>query len=208
MISRIHLTTLILIAAIVWGLLLIIDGIIPSISWLRPLGAVIGVLMLSIGAFDRYLWRIRPFRGWLSSRPILSGSWIAEFVSSYHGDSSDESDSPPEAYMSIHQTYSNVQLRLMTEESYSVVLFASLEALPDGSFQLGATYRNEPNIAVRDRSPIHNGSLLLNVPDPEPTQIVGYYWTDRLSRGELKLIKHHSTQVNDFDGAQALFRED
>lgn len=199
---------LVLVAATVWGVLLIIDGIVPSISWLRPLGAVIGVLMLSIGAFDRYLWRIRPFRGWMSNRPVLSGTWAAEFVSSYEGDSSVEGDALPEAYMSIHQTYSNVQLRLMTDESYSVVLFASLEALPDGSFQLAATYRNEPNIAVRDRSPIHNGSLLLNVPDPEPTQIDGYYWTDRLSRGEIKLINHHSTRVNDFNRAQALFEED
>jgi ABC-type multidrug transport system fused ATPase/permease subunit len=207
MISKVQISSVILLGAIIWGVLLLFDGVVVSISWLNPFSKVVGLLMIGIGAFDRFLWRLSIFQGWLVTKPNLSGTWIAEFQSDWIDPSIGDKSAPSTAYMAIRQTYSDIRLRLMTEESFSVVLSATIIQLPDGSYHLSAVYRNEPKISVRDRSPIHNGSLLLNIPDKSPAQISGYYWTDRQTRGEINLKGRQKKVVNNLDQAISLFKD-
>ena len=208
MTTKIQLSSVILLGAIIWGAFLLFDGVVVSISWLSPFSKVVGLLMIVIGAFDRFLWRLSILQGWLVTKPNISGTWKAEFQSDWIDPSTGDISTPSIAYMAIRQTYSDIRLRLMTEESFSVIISATLIQLPDSSYRLSAVYRNEPKILVRDRSPIHNGSLLLNIPDKLPAQISGHYWTDRQTRGEIILNSHQKKLVNDLDQAVSLFKED
>ncbi len=207
MIRKVQLSSVILLGAIIWGALLLLDGVVVSISWLNPFSKVVGLLMIIIGAFDRFLWRLSILQGWLVKKPIISGTWYTESQSDWIDPATENISAPSIAYMAIRQTYSDIRLRLMTEESFSVVLSATILQLPDDSYRLSAVYRNESKISVRDRSPIHNGSLLLNINEKKPSRISGYYWTDRKTRGEIILKCRQKKVVNDFDEAKALFKD-
>jgi len=50
-----------------------------------------------------------------------------------------------------------------------------------------AVYRNESKLEVRDRSPIHYGALALTVQGTPAQSLVGFYWTDRNTRGDIEL---------------------
>lgn len=205
MINKMQISSIILLAAVIWGALLIFDGVVLSISWFSPFSKVVGALMIIIGIFDRFLWRLSIFRGWLVKRPDISGTWCAIFQSDWIDPNTGASIDPTKGFMAIYQTYTETRLRLMTEESFSVILSARLTRLPDKSYRLSAVYRNEPNILIRDQSPIHHGSLLIDIPNNNPLQISGYYWTDRQTRGEIMLDSRKKNVVNSLDQAKSLY---
>jgi hypothetical protein len=64
-----------------------------------------------------------------------------------------------------------------------------LEADRDAQrFTIGYTYRSVPNAAVRDRSVPHDGvCFLVTHPDNEPACLIGIYYTERKTIGDIKL---------------------
>jgi len=89
--------------------------------------------------------------------------------------------------MLVRQTYSRIAMRLMTDESTSELLVDNIAVDADGTFRVFAVYRNESKIEVRDRSPIHYGALALTVQGSPAESLVGFYWTDRNTRGDIEL---------------------
>lgn len=60
---------------------------LPAISWMATVGIVGTVSAFAFygilwAAFDRYLWKARPFSFWLQV-PDLSGHWVGSYESSY-----------------------------------------------------------------------------------------------------------------------------
>ena len=64
MIERLHLSTLLLVAAVVWGVLLLLQGIAVEVSWVRPISIVTGILLLALAFFDLYLWKLWILQSW------------------------------------------------------------------------------------------------------------------------------------------------
>lgn len=203
MISRIHLSIILLLASLICGILLIIDGVAVSISWLRYLSIVTGILLLLLAAFDIWLWRLPFLQGWFVERPDISGTWRATIRSTWP--STDKMIEPVEGYMAIRQTFSLLSLRLMTDESASELLAAEIIHSPDNTFRVAGVYRNEPKLLVRHRSPIHHGALLLQIVGAPATAFNGYYWTDRKTAGELKLTDRRKKIFYDFETAKQMF---
>ena len=167
MITRIQLFIILLIAVVIYGLLLLIDGVPVSLFWLRHLSIVTVVLMLVLCGFDKWLWR-RPFLqrwalSWFIKRPDISGTWRATIISNRFDRSTGEVIAPVEGYMIIRQTFSFLSLRLMTSESAAEFLVTKIILSSDNTFQLTGVYRNEPKLSVRHRSSIHRGSILLRL---------------------------------------------
>ena len=106
--------------------------------------------------------------------------------------------------MVIRQTLSSLRIRLYTAESESETLSAKVHCCEDGTFTVAGVYRNTPRLGVRDRSPLHHGSILLSVQGDPPQSLSGEYWTDRLSQGELELTARAMTFAHSFDQARAL----
>ena len=61
----------------------------------------------------------------------------------------------------------------------------------DGRYKLTGIYRNEPDLQIMERSPIHNGAFVLEVEGHpnSPTTLKGHYWTDRLTKGEMTAVR-------------------
>jgi len=85
----------------------------------------------------------------------------------------------------VRQTFWNVSVILITNESKSCSTTATIEDDGCGQYQLVAQYRNTPRASVRDRSEVHYGSLKLDIAGEPVSRLDGYYWTDRKTRGEL-----------------------
>jgi hypothetical protein len=198
MIQRLHLSLILIIGAVVWGGLLLLQGVAVSPSWARPLSGVTAVLLGLIGCFDLFLWRITILQGWLVKRPILRGTWAAKLVSNWVNPETGEKVPPIPAYVVIRQTYSMLSIRLFTKESRSVVLGAEIIRAADGTYSLVGVYRNDPKLEYRYRSEIHHGGILLHVIGSPVIRLEGQYWTDRNTAGSMDLTRRHKKLADDF----------
>lgn len=207
MLSRLHLSVILLLAAGIWGTMLIVDGVAVSGTWFHPFSTVVGVLLLLLVAFDLWAWRLRFLQGWFVPRPDVRGTWRVELRSDWKGPTTNEVVAPIAAYLVVRQTFSTLSLRMLTSESSSELVAAEISKATDGTYRLAGVYRNEPRLSVRDRSPIHYGAIVLDVQGEPVKDLVGYYWTDRSTRGELRSFGRHASLASSFGEARALLPE-
>lgn len=175
-------------------------GVQVSPEWFRPFSTVVGVLVLVLVLVEKWLWRIRWFQPWLFNMPDIQGTWRADIRPTGTAPAADQVG----AFMVIRQTLSTISLRLFTAESHSEILSAKVTRSDDGTFMVAGVYRNTPRLAVRERSPVHHGALLLTIQGNPPESLAGQYWTDRNSQGEISLSARTKTLTHSFDQARRL----
>jgi hypothetical protein len=205
MITKIQLSAIIVIGALVWALLLISDGVQVNVAWLEHFNFVIGTLVIILWVFDKWIWKWRIFRGWLVKHTDLTGTWRVELRSEWVDPDTQHKRDPIQGYVCIRQTFSDLRMKMFTVESTSFVLLADMVKNADGSLTLISTYRNEPKLSVRKRSPIHHGTAKLEVSGPDVSEIEGEYWTDRESIGEITLSERVSKKAHSYSAAKALY---
>jgi SMODS-associating 2TM, beta-strand rich effector domain len=205
MLSRLHLSAILLIAAAIWGTMLLVEGVAINGTWFRPFSAVVGILVLLLAAFDLWAWRLRFLQGWFVPRPDIRGTWSVELRSDWKDPTTNAVIAPIAAYLVVRQTFSALSLRMLTPESSSELLAAEISKAADGTYRLAGVYRNEPKLAVRDRSPIHYGAITLEIQGDPVKDLAGHYWTDRSTRGELRSRGRHTRIASSFDDARSLF---
>ncbi len=204
MLSRLHLSVILFIAAALWGGMLILDGVAMNVTWFRPFSTVVGVLVLLLVIFDIWAWRWRLLHGWFVPRPDLRGTWRVELQSNWKNPDTNVGIGPIVAYLVVRQTFSTLSVRMLTAESTSELVAAEINKASDGTYRLVAVYRNEPKLLVRDRSPIHYGAFVLDVQGDPAKDLVGYYWTDRATRGEIRTAARNGSHATSFEEARIL----
>ena len=75
MFTRLQITAALAVTTLAWGLVLWLQGTPLTWQHLAPFTTVVGVLVLVALAMEHWLWRLRPFQGWLFDRPDLRGTW-------------------------------------------------------------------------------------------------------------------------------------
>lgn len=151
--------------------------IIESVSYSITTLSVFAFLFVS------FAWKWKVFRGWLVPFPNISGKWKGYLESSYEGA---RKRIPIE--LSIRQTFLHIQIKLSTNESKSNSIAAAFNIDDDRNIkQLCYTYRNEPKAKFQERSPIHYGSVILDIDDNN--KMSGKYWTGRKTTGDISLSK-------------------
>jgi hypothetical protein len=203
MISRLHLSALIGIAAAVWAILLLVGGIAFDARWFRPFSAVVGAMVLVLLAFEKWWWRWKWLHPWFVSKPNIRGTWRGELVSLWKDPTTGEGRPPIEVYLVVRQTFSAIRVRLITSESHSDCLVASICDDSGGTQSLVGTYLNTPKILRRDGSPIHHGGMVLRILTSEHAVLDGEYWTDRSTKGSMRFEKWNARLLYDFDRASA-----
>jgi len=205
MISRLHLVPLVFIVGVVWLILLVIDGVAVELAWLQRLSAVVPVLLVALGIFDRWLWKLPWVNGWFAKRPVLRGTWEVKLQTEWKDPETGEVPGPNLCYMAVRQTFSALSMRLMTKESSSELLAERIVQAEDGVFRILGVYTNKPRVAVRHRSEIHFGALLLDVQGEPPTSLEGHYWTDRSTRGSMNWTRRKTKVFGSYDEAHKAF---
>ena len=192
-------------AAGIWALLLIIQGADLPGEWWKPFSIVVGAVVLLLEAFEYWGWRISWLHPWLVSVPDLRGLWEGSLTTQWVDPETGLQREPIQAYIVVRQTFSRISIRVLTRESSSSLLAGQFSQEQDGEMVLTGTYRNTPRIKHRERSPMHYGGILLQVPKQRTrlTRIAGQYWTDRQSMGDLDFEWVCKSQPGDFESAEA-----
>jgi hypothetical protein len=95
----------------------------------------------------------------------------------------------------------------MTAESTSELVAERILVAADGVAKVVGVYISEPKLSLRERSPIHYGSLLLEVHGLPPMALEGSYWTDRESRGTMHLTDRRADVFANYEEAHKAFQE-
>lgn len=195
-------------ALVVAGLLLdsAIRGHSPQAvsEWLAPIGPAVTVAAAALWIFDRWAWRQPGIRR-LSGRPLLHGSWHGELVSDWVNPATGKRVDPDlDVYLVVRQRFWSVSVRLFTNESTSRSLFAELTADDDGVCQLLYIYDNRPESEVRFRSEPHFGAVVLTAPQNRNDGIIGQYFSDRKTRGDMRFHVHFPQLVESYSAGKAL----
>ena len=187
MIDRVQVSALIAVPLTSVAVSLVLAGEPLSWNWVKSFGGAVSATVAAIALFDRWAWKLRPLQGWFVKRPVLVGGWTFAVESLWTDPETKSRPVPIEARVTIRQTYSRLHLRLETSESAGDFVASTIVAREDGAYQVSGVFRNEPRIAVQDRSRTHLGALVLEViGDPAfPGELRGHYWTDRGTSGEI-----------------------
>jgi hypothetical protein len=205
MLTRLHISSFIGLTIAVWLVALWIQGMpVLSVSFIKPFGIVVGTISVVVTLFNKYAWAWPIFRGWYVNRPDMRGTWEVELRSSWINPETDEEIAPITAYAVVRQTLGNFSLRLMTQESRSILIAHSIEHEQDGLFKLAGIYRNEPRIELQGvRSEIHHGAFALEIHGSPVESLEGHYWTDRQTKGAIKLFNRKDQLYDTFEMAKS-----
>jgi len=206
MIPRLQLTTLIGIAALIWAFFLLISGFPLTKEFFDPFSKVIGVLVIVLFIFDKWLWKFPILHPWFVSFPDISGTWKGKIISSWIDDETGEQIEPIDAFLVIHQTFSSINIQMITHESKSDLLTGNFILNGTNTKKIAGIYNNVPNLLSREKSPIHYGGLLLEIHTAGSENLEGEYWTGRNTKGILKFDLRVNKIFDNFDSALTNFQ--
>jgi len=173
-------------------------------QWLRFYSAAVFVATVALSMWEAVIWRLPPVQRMQGVPRNVRGTWRGTLTSLWIDPETGMSPPPKTAYLVIRQRASSVSVTLLTDESRSSSFMGQVDAI-DGTTTLSYSYRNRPSPSVEHRSRIHHGSALLDVSGLPAASLVGRYWTDRNSRGELLFEDRTKTAADDFRAAEKLF---
>jgi hypothetical protein len=157
-----------------------------ALEWLKIAEGVVAIDSVLFGLFAALGWRWRALRGWLVVVPDLTGSWSGEIVPVLRdADGRVTKADPIPSTLKIRQTLGAVSCRVETGEMASRSYagdFICDEA--SGERSLVYCYGTDPILSRREQNPRHDGAVVLAIRE-NGQMLVGRYWTDRLTRGEL-----------------------
>jgi hypothetical protein len=200
-----YIKAIIYVTVLVWTVILYANHEAIKSVWLQPLSTVITIVLYVVMAFDLWLWKIPLLHGWFVKRPVIDGTWKVGIRSNWKDPATGAGIAPVEGYMVIRQTFSTLSLRLLTEESSSELVGTEIVCSADGLYCVSGVYRNEPRFQVRDRNPIHYGAVWLRIIDEPLKKVIGHYWTDRGTAGEMELSNRQNKRFQTFQSARTYY---
>jgi hypothetical protein len=203
-----------------WGLLprktqvLIIGGLAIVLAWaiegatglltgntpsvLKVISLVVAIISSGIagvaGAVWRKIWKRFPVMG-RKLFPDLTGTWAGELISTWKNPTTGETIAPIPVTIWIRQGIFSTSIKLRTGESASYSTRCLLEADPEaGRFRFWYSYDNNPRAEHRYRSARHEGVAWLELDiDTDPKRLVGCYYTDRKTSGDIQVRRVGTT---------------
>lgn len=199
--SRVKITAYLVTGA--WSFALLIVGVQLPGTASKVLGSVPIAVVLLFAAFDNWLWGLGPVKR-LVKRPGLNGTWKGA-LTSFRADGGGQEVAHPSIpiFLVVRQSYLDLSITLLSEESRSRSIAALLQANHPDDFTVYYHYINMPRLAVRDRSPVHNGGARLDVVGVSPLSLDGEYWTDRRTRGTFTVRRASKKHYGNYAEAAA-----
>lgn len=188
----------------VFALGLWFSGVAVEAKWLRFYSLAVLLAGAALFAWDRWVWRWKVFARLSSVPPVLHGTWRGVLTSLWEDPATGARPEPKPAYLVVRQTASAIRVRLYTDEGSSGSTVADLSD-DGGTWNLSYLYVSSPHPRFTDGSPMHHGSALLSVSGSPVEHLLGRYWTDRHSRGELDFDEHVKDVAESYDRAEKLF---
>lgn len=185
------------VSALAWFLLAYISGLdlskVKDFFSLAP--KVVSIDLLFIAIFVKWGWKIKIFRDWLVPFPDLNGSWIGFLYSDWKNPSTGEKPPPIPVMLTVNQSFFHVSCVMRTGEMESSSYSEGFSIDPDRQIKSVAySYTSKPRLSLNERSIPHDGTAVLQIIEIPKQKLVGRYWTERLTKGEIKL-EYHSKEL-------------
>lgn len=142
-------------------------------------GEAMGLTALIMAVFEKWAWKWNFINVVTGGMPVLLSVYSGNIVSDYDYIKRN-------AELLVKQSFLRVSIVMKTEESSSISVAASIIHI-NGDPKLVYHYINEPRSDLRSGSPMHYGTAVLNV--REPDMISGNYYTDRKTKGTMEFSK-------------------
>lgn len=211
MLSRVHISIALVVAALAWMLCLVVFG--TSISWdlAKPFSTVVGVMVAFALFLEHVAWRWNWLNGWFFDVPDLRGTWHVILKSDWVDPATGKEIAPIECFMSVTQSASKLQMCLLTAESKSWFLSSTIRKSPGGNgYEVAGLYTNQPKLGFRPKkSGIHLGAVTIETHGPlrsKPENLTGEYWTDRKTAGVMAFDERNPHVFTRYEDAAAAFR--
>ncbi len=152
------------------------------------------ILTVIVSAIWRRVWQRFPVIGRLTF-PDLTGTWEGHIVSTWIDPETGHTKPPIPIKIWVRQSIFKTTIKLQTGESKSYSTRCLLESDHDaGRFRFWYSYSNKPKAEFSYRSTLHEGVSWLELDiDTNPNRLVGYYYTDRKTSGDIDVIRTLNT---------------
>jgi hypothetical protein len=161
--------------------------------------AYLGELNLSnlkdFAGFVKWGWKIKIFRGWLVPFPNLNGSWVGYIHSEWKNPETGKKPDPIPVMLTVSQSFFHISCLMRTGEmesySYSEGFLIDTERQIK---KVAYSYTSNPRLSLNERSISHDGTVVFNIIEKPKRKLVGRYWTERLTKGEI-IIEYYSREL-------------
>jgi hypothetical protein len=169
----------------------------PPSEW-KLISLVVMVISTGMVTIASALWRWVWKRFPIVARkffPDLTGTWAGELVSTWTSPATGEGIAPIPVTIWIRQGLFSTSIKLRSGESTSYSTRCLLEAdHAAGRFRFWYSYDNDPRAQHRHRSARHEGVAWLELDiDTDPERLVGCYYTDRKTSGDIDVRRLKGT---------------
>jgi hypothetical protein len=169
-----------------------------SPSALKLIALVVTIISTGIVSIANAVWRRLWNRFPIIGRklfPDLTGTWVGEMVSTWRNPETGQGVAPIPVTIWIRQGLFSTSIKLRSGESTSYSTRCLLEADHEaGRFRFLYSYDNNPRAQYRHRSARHEGVAWLELDvDTDPERLVGCYYTDRKTSGDIDVRRLKST---------------
>lgn len=149
---------------------------------------VISIDLVIFLIFQKWLWKLRIFKNWLVPFPNLNGTWKGFIHTNWINPETGEKPEPIPVILTIHQSFSKISCVMRTKEMTSHSYISDFIIEKESQInRLSYSYISNPNQTVRERSTVHNGTMLFDIIDSEAKKLSGQYWTERQTTGQVEL---------------------
>jgi hypothetical protein len=176
----------------------------PDAGFLRFFSLAVFAATLAFTFWEKWVWKTRAAQLIATVPTNVNGTWRCTLTSSWVDPVTGRGIEPKKVYLVVRQDFSSATITLISNESRSRSSLARC-VREDGSWVLHYIYTNEPGFSARDRSPIHHGSGVVQVIGRPSSRLLGHYWTDRQTRGDLVSDDYSKRHAEDYASASDLF---
>jgi hypothetical protein len=184
-------------SGIAWFLISYFEGLDLSKArdFFRILPNVITIDLLVASLFLQWGWKLSIFRDWLVPFPNLNGTWKGQVISDWIVPATGDRLQSIPAALTIKQSFFHLSCVVRTAEMVSHSYAEGFVIEADRQVKwLAYTYTSKPRILLADRSKPHDGTAVLEIIQKPQPRLIGRYWTERKTIGELR-FDFHSKQL-------------
>lgn len=152
---------------------------------------VVSIDLLVIAVFVKWGWKFKIFRGWLVPFPDVNGTWLGSIYSDWKDPATGNKPPPIPVMLTVSQSFFHVSCVMRTSEMESYSYAEGF--LIDSERQLkkvAYSYSSKPRMSLSERSIPHDGTAVFQIVEKPKPKLVGRYWTERLTKGEIVLECH------------------
>lgn len=154
---------------------------------------VVSIDLVVIAIFVKWGWKLKVFRGWLVPFPDLNGTWVGNIYSDWINPQTGKKPSPIPVMLTVNQSFFHVSCLMRTSEMESHSYVEGFVIDTDRQLKnIAYSYTSKPRLSLNERSIPHDGTAVFQIIETPKLKLNGRYWTERNTKGEIKLEYHTS----------------